>query len=98
MADQTAQSIPERPKDTPADEAGAVAPAEGEKGPSKSALKKAAKEKEKVRYECASRTNNKSLTARHRLRRQLSARPPRRHRRRSRTPTMFRPRTTASCP
>ncbi|KAI4734155.1 aspartyl-tRNA synthetase [Aureobasidium sp. EXF-12298] len=48
MADQTAQSIPERPKDTPADEAGAVAPAEGEKGPSKSALKKAAKEKEKA--------------------------------------------------
>jgi hypothetical protein len=56
MADQTAQAIPERPKDTPADEAGAVAPAEGEKGPSKSALKKAAKEKEKVRYEFASPT------------------------------------------
>lgn len=45
---QPAQSIPERPKDAPAGEAGA-APAEGEKGPSKSALKKAAKEKEKVR-------------------------------------------------
>jgi len=57
MADQATQSIPERPKDTPAGEAGAVAPAEGEKGPSKSALKKAAKEKEKVRYELASRTN-----------------------------------------
>ena len=55
MADQTTQSIPERPKDTPADEAGAVAPAEGEKGPSKSALKKAAKEKEKVRYDSAAR-------------------------------------------
>jgi hypothetical protein len=54
MADQIAQAIPERPKDTPADEAGAVAPAEGEKGPSKGALKKAAKEKEKVRYGFAS--------------------------------------------
>ena len=51
MADETTQSIAERPKDAPAAEAGAAAPAEGEKGPSKSALKKAAKEKEKVRYE-----------------------------------------------
>jgi hypothetical protein len=97
MADQIAQSIPERPKDTPADEAGAVAPAEGEKGPSKSALKKAAKEKEKVRYAFASQTSN-MLIAIHRPRRQLSARPPRKHRRRSKMPTMFRPRTTASCP
>jgi hypothetical protein len=98
MADQIAQSIPERPKDTPADEAGAIAPAEGEKGPSKGALKKAAKEKEKVRYASTPQTNNMSLTAIHRPRRQLSARPPRRHRRRSRTPTMSRPKTTASCP
>ena len=48
LESKPAQSIPERPRDAPADEAGA-APAEGEKGPSKSALKKAAKEKEKVR-------------------------------------------------
>lgn len=47
LESKPAQSIPERPKDAPAAEAGA-APAEGEKGPSKSALKKAAKEKEKV--------------------------------------------------
>ncbi|KAG9532400.1 aspartyl-tRNA synthetase, partial [Aureobasidium melanogenum] len=47
LESKPAQSIPERPKDAPAAEAGA-APAEGEKGPSKSALKKAAKEKEKA--------------------------------------------------
>jgi flagellar hook-length control protein FliK len=98
MADQIAQAIPERPKDTPADEAGAVAPAEGEKGPSKGALKKAAKEKEKVRYGLWTTCNDMSLTARSRLRRQLSARPPRRHRKKSRTPTMFPRKTTASCP
>lgn len=48
LESKPAQSIPERPKDAPADEAGA-APAEGDRGPSKNALKKAAKEKEKVR-------------------------------------------------
>lgn len=49
LESKPAQSIPERPKDAPAAEAGAAPAAEGEKGPSKSALKKAAKEKEKVR-------------------------------------------------
>ena len=38
-------NLPERPKDD------AAAPEEGEKGPSKGALKKAAKEKEKVRFQ-----------------------------------------------
>ena len=46
-----AQSIPERPKEkTPKDAAAATGDAagEGDKGPSKNALKKAQKEKEKV--------------------------------------------------
>lgn len=41
------QSIPARPKEDGA-EPGAEGAAEGEKGPSKNALKKAAKDKEKV--------------------------------------------------
>lgn len=43
-----AQSIPERPKEESKPAGEAVAAEDGEKGPSKSALKKAAKEKEKV--------------------------------------------------
>ena len=52
LESKPAQSIPERPKEGAADTAGdasAAAGADGEKGPSKSALKKAQKEKEKVR-------------------------------------------------
>lgn len=53
LESKPAQSIPERPKEEskPAGEAPAAAAGEeGEKGPSKNALKKAAKEKEKVCY------------------------------------------------
>ena len=46
LENQPAQSIPERPKEAPVEGAPA---AEGEKGPSKNALKKLQKEKEKVR-------------------------------------------------
>lgn len=54
LESKPAQSIPERPKEESKDQpttgdASAAAPAEdGEKGPSKNALKKAQKEKEKV--------------------------------------------------
>lgn len=49
LESKPAQSIPERPKEEAPAAAPADGAAEGEKGPSKNALKKLAKEKEKVR-------------------------------------------------
>lgn len=112
MADENAletkpaEAIPERPK-----EAAAAAPAEGaeggEKGPSKGALKKAAKEKEKVRiprcscsahcpWSVVEKSKARADQLEHRLRRQPSAKQQRMHRRKSRKLTMFLPKTMAS--
>jgi len=85
--------------------------ADGDKGPSKSALKKAQKEKEKVRTSSFLHTTSTLHTRLHcpphadaytcptsRPRKPPSAKPPKTRRRRSPKPAMSRPTTTASCP
>lgn len=86
--------LAERPKE------GGEAAEGGEKGPSKNALKKAQKEKEKVHHVsgvCSRRVS--MLTEPNcRPRRQPNARPRKTRRRKSKKPTMSPPTTMANCP
>ena len=90
MAEQSSNTseLPERPKEEAA---------EGEKGPSKGALKKAAKEKEKVRLSRHQSTTNAN-EPHHRQKRQRNAKPKKQHKKQQPTPMMSRKKITVICP